>query len=164
MENDTPGVIFSVPALWNHFLYIAQARGPLKAFRLDPATARFTPAGAARVPTAGFGYPGSTPSVSSRGIANGVVWVLDNAEYCTPSSPGCGAAVLHAYDATDVAKELWSSSRVAADSAGFAVKFTVPTVANGRVYVGTRGNDTGGRYWPAKARLGELDVYGLKPN
>ena len=164
MENDTPGVIFSVPALWNHRLYIAQARGPLKAFRLDPSTARLSPAGAATVPAAGFGYPGSTPSVSSHGAADGIVWILDNAQYCTPAAPGCGAAVLHAYDASDVAKELWNSSKVPEDVAGYAVKFTVPTVANGRVYVGTRGNDRGGRYWATKARLGELDVYGLKPN
>jgi hypothetical protein len=164
MENDTPGVIFSVPALWNHSLYIAQARGPLKAFRLDPATARLSPAGTATVPAAGFGYPGSTPSVSSQGTANGVVWILDNAQYCTPAAPGCGAAILHAYDAADVTKELWNSSKMTTDVAGYAVKFTVPTVANGKVYVGTRGNDKGGRYWARKARLGELDVYGLKPD
>ncbi len=90
-------------------------------------------------------------------MANGIVWALDNKQYCTPQAPGCGATVLHAYDATNLAHELWNSSQNAADKAGFAVKFTVPTVANGKVFVGTRGADNGG------GGVGELDVYGLVP-
>jgi hypothetical protein len=163
MNEDTPGVIFSVPVLWNNYLYIAGARGPLKAFRIDPTTARFSLASTATVPTKGFGYPGSTPALSSQGTANGIVWILDNGEYCTPASPGCGPSVLHAYDATNVATELWNSSKVSTDSAGHAVKFTVPTIANGKVYVGTRGDNRGGGY-RTMANSGELDVYGLKPN
>jgi len=163
MEQNTPGVIFSVPVLWNNYLYIAGARGPLKAFRLDPTTARLSPASTATVPAKGFGYPGSTPALSSQGAANGIVWILDNGQYCTPASPGCGPSVLHAYDATNLGTELWNSSKVAADTAGHAVKFTVPTIANGKVYVGTRGDNKGGGYRPM-ANSGEVDVYGLKPD
>jgi outer membrane protein assembly factor BamB len=101
--------------------------------------------------------------VSASGTSNGIVWLLDTDTYCTNGAQKCAAAVLHAYDATNVASELWNSTLLSADAAGFAVKFTVPTVANGKVYVGTRGNNLGGVDTSTSAP-GELDVYGLKPN
>jgi len=162
LNADTPGVIFTVGAMWNDTYYIAGAAGPLRAYRLDPATAKLSLAGTAASPAGGFGYPGSTPSISASGSTNGIVWVLDESQYCTPASPGCGPAVLHAYQASDVTKELWNSATASADKAGNAVKFTLPTIANGKVYIGTRGNNTGGAYGSSSIS-GELDVYGLKP-
>jgi hypothetical protein len=94
---------------------------------------------------------------------NGIVWALDNGNYCTTQSQGCGPTVLHAYDATNVATELWNSSQGTGSAAGNALKFAVPTVANGKVYVGTRGNNTGG-VANSTNTPGELDVYGLLPN
>jgi len=112
-----------------------------------------------------YGFPGATPSLSSNGTTNGIIWALENTLYCTPQSPGCGATVLHAYDATNLATELWNSSQAAGgrDKAGNAVKFTAPTVANGKVYVGTRGNNTGGAD-SSTSVPGELEVYGLLAN
>jgi hypothetical protein len=152
--------IFSTAAFFNNALYIAGVSGPLKSFAFNTTTGLFNTAQTSQ--SAGtFGFPGATPSVSARGTTNGIVWAIDNGQYCTQQSPGCGAAVLHAFDATNLATELWNSSQSAGDAAGNAVKFTVPTVANGKVYIGTRGNDTGngGTTIP-----GEIDVYGLKPN
>ncbi len=152
--------IFATSAFWNNSLYIAPSGGNLQAYPLNTTTGLFT-VGSATSTTTSFGFPGATPSISSSGTANGIVWATDSSQYCTNQSPGCGPAVLHVYDATNLNTELWNSSMVAGDVAGFAVKFTVPTVANGKVYIGTRGNDNGAGTSTVR---GELDVYGLKPN
>ncbi|MGH8289844.1 MAG: hypothetical protein ACREV7_12600 [Steroidobacteraceae bacterium] len=155
-----PGLIFGEGALWDDRYYMTGAGEPLKVYRLDPLTGHLTYEAAASEPPA-FGYPGATPAISAAGEANGIVWVLDNRRYCTPGSQGCGPTVLRAYDALTL-RELWSSPLLGPNAAGNAVKFTVPTVANGRVYVGTRGNNTGGVYG-SSGISGELDVYGLEP-
>jgi Putative Ig domain len=158
-----PPNIFSTAAFWNNNFYIAAAGMPLKSFPFNPASA--TPIGqpwTSQAPNL-LGFPGATPSVSASGTSNGIVWLLDTTTYCTNGAQQCAAAVLHAYDATNLASELWNSTLLSADAAGFAVKFTVPTVANGKVYVGTRGNNLGGVDTSTSAP-GELDVYGLKPN
>lgn len=162
LSTANPGVIFGTPAIWNGHVYLAGVSQPLKTYLLSPSTAMLSLIGSGSSPTGGFGFPGATPSVSATGSRNGIVWALDDSLYCTPASPGCGPAVLHAYDANNVASELWNSSMVSGDAAGYAVKFVVPTVANGKVYVGTRGNNIGGAYG-SSSLSGELDVYGLKP-
>jgi len=155
--------IFATPVFWQNSLYVAGA-GNLKQFVFTPSTGQFGGAPFSQSSTS-YGFPGATPSLSSNGTTNGIIWALDNTLYCTPQSPGCGATVLHAYDATNLATELWNSSQAAGsrDKAGNAVKFTVPTVANGKVYVGTRGNNTGGAD-SSTSVPGELEVYGLLAN
>lgn len=159
LSGATPGLIFGEGALWNDRYYVTGAGEPLKVYRLDAATAHLRFEGAASRPPA-FGYPGATPAISALGNAEGIVWVLDDRRYCTPASQGCGPAVLLAYDATTL-RELWSSPRSGPGAAGNAVKFTVPTIANGKVYVGTRGDNTGGVYGSSRI-AGELDVFGLR--
>jgi hypothetical protein len=149
--------IFATSAFWNNNLFIAGAGGPLTAYQLTPATVQFS---LASTSSQIYGFPGSTPSVSAAANLNGVVWALNNNSYCTHQSSSCGPAVLHAYDATNLTTELWNSNMNAADTAGNAVKFSVPTVANGKVYVGTRGNNTGGAD-SSSSTPGELEIYGL---
>jgi hypothetical protein len=153
--------IFSTGAFWNNNLYIAGVQYPLNAYQLNTSTVQFSAATSQSPET--FGYPGATPSVSATGTTNGIVWALDTSAHCISGGKTCGPAILRAYDATNLSHELWNSSTVSGDAAGNAVKFAVPTVANGKVYVGTRGNNTGGVYGSTSAS-GELDVYGLKPN
>ena len=156
--------IFATGAFWNNTLYMAPVNGPLQAIPFDASTGKFN-TGNASQSAASFGFPGSTPSVSASGATNGIVWALDQGNYCTPADHphGCGPVVLHAYDATNLPIELWNSTMGTGNAAGNAVKFTVPTVANGKVYVPTRGNNTGG-VGSSTSIPGELDVYGLLPN
>jgi hypothetical protein len=151
------GEIYSTAAFWNNNLYIAVVGGKMQAFTLNTSTAQFS---AATISAHTFGFPGATPSVSAAGAQAGIVWSLETNTYCTTGHP-CGPAILFAHDTGNLANELWNSSAVA-DAAGNAVKFSVPTVANGHVYVGTRGNDTGGAVGSASTP-GELEIYGLKP-
>ena len=89
-----------------------------------------------------FSYPGPTPSISANGATNGIVWVLKNDAFL-----GGGPAVLLAFDATNLANLLYSSNAdLSRDNPGIATKFTVPTIANGKVYVGA---------------TNQLSVYGL---
>jgi hypothetical protein len=75
-----------------------------------------------------FGGLGAAPVVSSNRSTNGIVWLAE---------PGYGGT-LHAYDASNLANELYNSQmNPARDALGSFVKFSVPVVANGKVYVGT---------------------------
>jgi hypothetical protein len=154
----TLGGMWGSPAYWNGNLYFGGSGDTLKAFLVSANAASPISNSPTSQSSKGFGFPGTTPSVSSNGNANGIVWVLDSSQYCTTQSPGCGPAALFAYDATNLGNEFWDSTQSSGDRAGNAVKFTVPTVANGKVYIGTRGSDT------TNGGAGELDVYGLKPN
>ena len=132
------GGLWSMPAYWNNNVYFWGVNDFLRAYALNNGRLATSSTHSA----SSLAFPGATPSVSSNGNTNGIVWAIDSTKYDT------GAAVLHAFDATNVTHELWNSSQAAnsRDKAGLAVKFTVPTIANGKVYIGAQG---------------ELDAYGL---
>jgi outer membrane protein assembly factor BamB len=120
-----PGGVWSMPAYFNNAIYYGPVGGTLRAFSIT--NARLTIAPTSQTSTV-FEYPGTTPSISAKGTSNGIVWAHEN------TSP----AVLHAYAAGDLTQELYNSSQAGArDQFGAGNKFITPTIANGKVYVGT---------------------------
>ena len=117
-----------MPAYWNNTLYFAGSGDQLKSIALSNGTLNYS---AITASSPSFGFPGATPSISANGTTNGIVWVIDSSQYGNPG-PGPGPAVLHAFNATNVASELYNSTQAGAsrDAAGDAVKFAVPTVTN----------------------------------
>jgi hypothetical protein len=115
---------WSNPAYFNGTLYYGGVSSPLQAFAFSQAKLVAMPSSST---SESYGYPGTTPSISANGTSNAIVWAVEN---------GSSGGVLHAYDATNLATEFYNSSKVAADS--FANnKYMTPTIANGKVYVGT---------------------------
>jgi hypothetical protein len=131
--------VVASPAYWNGSLYVAVTNGPVMAL---PITAGlFGSSGMTGIASSrsaeNYQYPGPTPTVSAAGNLKAIVWALDNnANGTGDGSSAPGAAILRAYDATNLATTLYSSDAVPGDAAGLAVKFTLPVVANGKVYVG----------------------------
>jgi hypothetical protein len=121
-----PGGIWSTPAYFNGTVYYGDVSGTLKAFAISSAKLGTAPQSQS---VTQFTYPGTAPSVSANGSANGIVWAHENA----------GTAVLHAYDATNLAHELYNSNQAAAnrDQFGAGNKYITPTVADGKVFVGS---------------------------
>ena len=159
------GGLWGTPAFWNNGFYYVGAWDFLKVFAFDPSTGLFNPTPASQSSNV-FPFPDATPSISSLGVSNGIAWAIDASLYgyasqsaaggincyvAPPPSACTGPAILHAYDATNLATEYWNSAQAGSnrDKAGNAVKFVPPTIANGKVYLGTRT---------------EVDVYGLLPN
>jgi hypothetical protein len=130
------GGIFMSPAYWNGHVYVSAIVSSLQDFTLSAGLLSTAPASQT---SQKFNWSGATVSVSSNGTTAGIVWTLDG-----------GAGVLYAYDATNLATELYDTNQATGgrDMPGAPVKFAVPTVAHGHVYVGTQT---------------ELDVYGLLP-
>lgn len=100
--------------------------------------------------TSQTGYPGVTLSVSSDGTkaGTGILWGVKGKRTNPGLAASTGAGALVAFDASDVTKQLYSSDENTADILGNATKFAPPTIANGKVFVGTSSN--------------QLVVYGLR--
>ena len=133
--------VWGTPAWWNGTLYVGGTWDTLKAFKFDDESNSF-PVVPQTQSSISFQFPGPTPSISANGNHNGVVWIIQADGYVDGSPE-----ILRAFDATDLKHELYDSAENTGDNAGGAVKFAVPTIANGKVYVGAKG---------------QLSVYGLR--
>jgi hypothetical protein len=132
--------VFGSMSYWNRYLYVLSDSDALRQFGVQDGKLSFKAA-------SGNTFPGisATPIVSANGPNDGVVWVLRSKVWNAGDQP----AVLYAYDAANVAHELYDSAQNAGrDRAGMALRFNMPMVVNGHVYVGTKR---------------EVDVYGLLP-
>lgn len=134
----TKGGIFGSMAYWNQNVYVLSDSDALRDFQVINGKLVFKAASSFR-----FDDHAATPTVSAHSAENGIVWVLSSKGWDSPDK----TAVLHAADASNVAHELYNSEQNAArDRAGVALRFNIPTIVNGHVYVGAKR---------------EVDVYGL---
>jgi hypothetical protein len=124
------------PAYWNNSFYFAALDSAL--VKLNLTSTGFNPTPASKS-TFTFPYPGTPAVVSANGNTNGIVWATKHSG---------GAAVLYAFDANDLTKLLWASSNTSRDTADGSVRFSVPMVVNGRMYM---------------AGKSALVIYGLLP-
>ena len=118
---------WSSPVYFNHQIYLQPSSAAMRAFAITNGQIT-TPA--ASVATTSFGTYNGGPVVSANGTSNGIVWVLNGAA-------GTGTEVLYAYNATNISQQLYNSSQLSRDTVGSGIKMTTPTVANGKVYVGS---------------------------
>lgn len=133
---------FGAMAYWNQNVFFIGSEARLEDFSVEGGQLRLKAAGNTK-----FLDSGATPAVSSNGKQDGIVWAASSKNW---NEQAGRPAVLYAYDASDVHRELYTSEQNGArDRAGVALRFVIPTVVNGRVYLGAKG---------------EVDVYGLLPS
>ena len=118
------GAVFSTPASFHSTVYFGAVGEPLEAFAISDGelSSSFT-----MLSGNSFPYPGVTPSISANGSTNAILWAVENGS----------TGVLHAYDANNLTSEVYNSNTNAARDQFDPNKFVVPTIANGKVYVGT---------------------------
>jgi hypothetical protein len=126
MPGALPGGVWATPAYFQGTVYYGDVGGTLKAFGIQQALLGKTPTSQTSM---SFGYPGTAPAVSANGSSNGIVWAVQNAQ----------PAVLYAFAAANLATQLYNSNQAAngRDNFGSGNKFITPSIANGKVYVGT---------------------------
>jgi outer membrane protein assembly factor BamB len=126
LQGALSGHVFSMPAYFNNTVYYGAVGDKIKAFAISNAQLAGSPASQTGNT---FGFPGATPSISANATSNAILWAAENGS----------TAVLHAYDASNLAHELYNSNQASGgrDQFGAGNKFITPMITNGKVYVGT---------------------------
>lgn len=136
----TSGGIYGSMAYWNRHVYVLSDHDALRDYAVTEGKLNFRAASSFKLED-----HAATPAVSANSDKDGIVWIVSSKGWASPDRQ----AVLYAADAADITRLLYASNQnTARDGAGYALRFNVPTIANGHVYVGAKG---------------EVDVYGLLP-
>ena len=127
--NGVVGSMFSSPIYFNGQVYFWGANDVLKAFTIT--NGMLSTSATDQGPDL-FNFPGAVPTISANGTSNAILWVLRSDGFKTSA-----AAVLYAYAPSNLsAGSIYNSNENATrDNPGGAIKFAVPTVVNGKVYV-----------------------------
>jgi hypothetical protein len=132
---------YGAAAYWNNNVYFTDRSDITRQFALLNGLLT------EKAATAPMPSPAATPIVSADGTSNAILWVASTKEW--DETQMNRPSILHAYDATNITHELYNSEQNSArDRGDNTVRFAIPTIADGRVFLGTRGH---------------LDVYGLLP-
>ncbi len=127
---EVPGAIsgaWSTPAYFNNHIYYQGSGDVMRAFLITNGVIVPTPTS---ISGTSFSALGGTPFISANGTNNGIVWTIQS-----DGNP----AVLHAYNASNLAQELYNSSQnPGRDNPGAAIKMTAPIAVNGKVFIGTQ--------------------------
>lgn len=139
IPNELSGGLWTTPAYWEGNVYMWAKGDVPKLFKMNSGVLDTTPASKSSISSL---FPGANFTISSDGAQNGIAWAVRTDQYTTH-----GPQVLYAFDATDLSHLLYASdANPTRDGGGQSMKFAIPVVANGKVYV---------------AALGQIDVYGL---
>jgi hypothetical protein len=137
---------FGSPVYFNGSVYFCAVSDNVTAFQLSNGLLSTSPTSQS---AASFSYPGAMLAVSGNGNSNGILWAVQRNGLTTPCT-------LHAYDAGNLANELYNSDQAGSrDSAGADAKWAIPLVVNGKVYVATQNESV--------TTMNQLTVYGLLP-
>jgi len=129
--NGAVGRMFSSPIYFNGQVYFWGASDVLKAFTIT--NGMLTTSATDEGPDL-FHFPGGVPTISANGTSNAILWALRSDGFSSGAP-----AVLYAYVPGNLsAGSIYNSNQnLGRDNPGGAIKFAVPIVANGKVYVGT---------------------------
>jgi hypothetical protein len=120
-------------------LYDWGAWDSLKAYAFNGTTFGSSPS--AQGGSSSQDWPGGILALSANGqqAGSGVLWATVATSGDAENNPPVPGA-LYAFDAGNVAKQLWSSTGASRDNFGNFAKFVPPLIASGRVYVATWSN------------------------
>jgi hypothetical protein len=130
---------YSSPVYYNGTVYFGPVADVVQAFTLTNGLLSTAPTSTT---AQSYAYPGGSLAISANGTTNGILWAI--------RKDGAAPGTLHAYDASNLAVELYNSNQAGSRDTldDPAAKFSLPLIVNGRVYV---------------ASEGRLTIYGLLP-